>query len=565
MNFIVKIKSFYLDLRIFLKKHPLIITLLVFGFFLLFFLFLYMNLPVVSSADDHFFHFRFAEQIRENGFLNSFQDFQTLPFTKIAQGQHFLYYNFLFYLVLIPLSFITPLFLGIKLFAVVFLALIGTILYLFFRKNQIKYSFLWSLGFFIALGIGTLWRLFLSRPFVFSPLIILLLILALHKKKYLWVFLLSFIYLFWHTATFLVPLGVILIYFISYAFYERKYLWKEILLVLGGVLTSLLVVWLINKGFWIHIQDNLLGVLDNVLGFSGNKEFIQMGNEVYPKNFFDLLEGNRFLIFLFVFSILFFVFSFFKDFRKEDKNAKKDKKVLTLFFFFLATFFWVLIPVISNRFTDFFIFFSWIFVVLVLDEFFTFIVFNLEYNKIFFKRIIFICLIFFLVNTFVQLKTRLSANGNDPENFRVVGEYLVKNLKRYEVVFNVDWGSFPQLYYYAPKLSYVIGLEPKLMYLNNPNLYRLWANIQKGYICDQIECLAEDQRLRQVLKDKNLEKVWYQEQGDKIANIIKNDFKSSYIVSSRNFLLLNNVLDNNKHFEKVVNDQDYLFVYKILP
>jgi len=54
-------------------------------------------------------------------------------------------------------------------------------------------------------------------------------------------------------------------------------------------------------------------------------------------------------------------------------------------------------------------------------------------------------------------------------------------------------------------------------------------------------------------------------EGDEIANTIVVDFMSHYIVSSKDYVYLNNVLDNNKHFQKVVNDSNNgLYVYKII-
>jgi hypothetical protein len=329
-----------------------------------------MFLPVVSSGDDHYFHFRFAERFIQNGFLNSFQDFKTIYFTNVANGDHLLYYNFLFYLVLIPFTLINPLYLGIKLFAAISVSFIGTILYFFIKKMNIKYSFLWAIGFFSVIGLSSFWRLFLSRPFVLSPLIILLLIWAVYEKKYFWVFIFSFIILFWHTATFLLPLAVVILYFLCYFFYQKKYLWKEVFLVFLGTSLSVFVAFLIDQGFFISIRDNLFSVLGSVLDFSKNTIKIQEGMEVYPKNFFDLLNQNIFLCIMFIFTSIFYIFNLLKEI-KQNVNFNdnvKNKKVVTMVFFVLSSLFIVAINFISNRFSDFFIFFGWIFVVFVLSK-----------------------------------------------------------------------------------------------------------------------------------------------------------------------------------------------------
>jgi hypothetical protein len=557
-------KKNYVRFGGFIKSNFVISVLLVFGFFLICFLFIYISLPVVSSGDDHYFHFRFAEQLVQNGFFNSFHHFQTLYFTNITNGEHLMYYNFLFYAVLIPFTFLNPLFLGIKLFAVFSVALIGTILYFLFKKMDIRYSFFWTVGFFSAIGVGSFWRLFLSRPFVLSPIIILLLIFAIHKKRYFWIFFLSFICLFWHTATFLVPLMGAVVYFLVYFFYQKKYLWKELLLVFLGTLFSVFVAFLVDSGFFISIRDNLFSVLSSVLNTKVN---ISEGNEVYPKNFFDLFNQNVFLCVMFLSAVVVYVLAFLEEIKKVSNfdNVSKSRKIITMVFFVLSSVFIVAISNISNRFTDFFIFFGWIFIVFVFSELFSYIEFTKINLKKFFGYAFFVCLIYLFFNNSLQLNDMFASSGSRPETFKEVGSYLSKNLKKGDIVFNVDWGWFPQLYYYAPEQNYVIGLEPKLTYLYNPRLYWLWQNIGKGYVCENEKCPEIEQRDTQEMRDKEEILPWIKEKGNNIADIVISDFKSHYIVSSRDYVQLNNVLNNSKRFEKVLNNKDQYFIYKILP
>ena len=550
----------------FILKNSIISTLLVFGFFLISFLSIYMSIPVLSSGDDHYFHFRFVERLLNNRFFDSFRDFKNIYFTNVTNGGHFLYYNFIFYVVLIPFSLITPLYLGIKLFAVTILSIIGTILYFIFKKLDIRYAFLWAVGFFSAIGLGSFWRLFLSRPFVFSPIIILLLILAIHKKQYFWIFLLSFIPLFWHTATFFVPILVMGVYFLCYGFYYRKYLWRELLLVFLGVLSAVLVVTMIDNGFFISIRDNLFKVLFGIVGFVVDKVNIAEGSEVYVKNFFDLFNNNILLCLMFLFSVVIYVSSLLKEIKVvlNFDNVVKRKKVVTMVFFVLSSVFIVLIPIISGRFADFFIFFGWIFVVLVITELFSQIEFTKLNIKKFFIYAVFVCLIYLFSNSALQLNDELSSNGNHPEAFSEVGGYLSKNLKKGDIVFNLNWSWFPQLYYYAPEQYYVIGLEPKLTYLYDPKLYWLWANLSKGYVCDTENCPKIDQIEQKEMRNKK-NKVWLKEKGENIANAVINDFKSHYIVSTGDYTRLNLVLDSSKRFEKVFTSSNQFFVYKVLP
>jgi hypothetical protein len=554
-----KIKQIYL----FFKKNQVASFLLVFGFFLVSFLLIYMTLPVLSSGDDHYFHFRFAEKMLQNGFFDSFRDFKSIYFTNVAQGQYFIYYNFLFYIVILPFTVVAPLFLAIKLYAVIIAALIGAIIYFFVKKVGIKYPFLWAVGFFAIIGPGSFWRLFLSRPYVFAPVFILLLILAMSRKKYFWIFFLTFLYLFWHTATFLLPIFTGIVYFVVIALYEKKYNWKLLISVVTGTLFAVIVVSLISKGFFDNIYYNVLDLLKNI--FLSNKINISEGGELYPKNFFDFLNQNIFLFMTFLLATVFHVFVFFKE-RKNMfiiDNVLKQKRIITLAFLFLSLIFFIAIPNISNRFADFFVFFAWIFIALVFNEIFTSLEFRKPELKKFLKYAIFICLIYLFSNSLIQLNDSFASSGSRPETLRQVGEYLSKNLNKGDVVFNSDWSWFPQLYYYAPEQNYVIGLEPKMLYEYNSRLYWLWQNINKGYVCEFEECSTKTMEQNISFKNKELFSKWAKSEGTHISEIVTKDFKSHYILTSINYVALNSILENNKNFKKVLNSNNY-FIYQII-
>lgn len=552
-------------INVFLMEQEVTSFFLVFGFFVIYFFILYMKLPVLSSSDDHYFHFRFAEKLLQDGFFDSFRNFKSIYFTNVANGQYFIYYNFLFYALLLPFTLITPLFLSIKLYAIIIISLIGVIIYLFFKKIGIKYAFFWAVGFFAITGLVSFFRMFLSRPYVLAPAFILLLILAVHKKKYFYIFLLSFFYLFWHTATFLLPIFVGVIYFMIDSLYKRKYNWKLILSVVGGTLAAIIVVSLINVGFFNNIHYNVLGLLKSIFTKDGIN--IQEGGELYPKNFFNFLNQNTFLFVMFVLSVVFYIFEFFNEKRKMFflGGELKEKRILTLTLFFLSLIFLFAIVNISNRFADFFVLFAWVFIALIFSDIFSCVEFNKLISKKALGCAILVCLTYLLINNSLQINDLFASSGSRPETFLKVGNYLSNNLKKDDIVFNVSWNWFPQLYYYAPDQNYVIGLEPKLVYLYDSRLYWLWQNIGNGYVCENEVCKDKEMQRNKYLKKQNLAIEWEEKEGNKIAETIINKFKSHYIVSSKNYPYLNIILSNNKNFEKVVNDTNNgLFVYKIL-
>jgi hypothetical protein len=525
-----------------------------------------MTLPVLSSGDDHYFHFKFASGLLEHGFWDSFRHFKTIYFSNIAQGAHFLYYNFLFYAVLIPFTYVAPLYLGIKLYAILILSLIGTIFYILFRKLHVQYPFLWSAAFFVVLGVGSFLRLFLSRPFVFSPVILLLFTVALYKRKYLWIILLACIPLFWHTATFFIPVLIAVVYGFCHLFYYKKFPWKEVLYTVLGTVLAIGITLCIDHGFFISIKENLFDVLGGVLHTKVGAPNISVGNEVYPKNFFDFINQNILLAGMFIIATVFYVRVFWQDIKKRHSFIAplKDKKMLHMVLFVVSCVFITAIPLISNRFTDLFIFFGWLFIALIFTEIF----FHISYKELVVKKYILsaltVFLLYFFVNNFLQLYDSFATYGSRPVQFSSIGIYLDQNLEPGEVVFDADWSWFPQLYYYAPRQNYVIALEPMLMYKYNPRLYWLWQNMGGGIVCDKARCPDLEKNFDTQLSNKKTADAFIVSSSNALADTFTQDFKTRYVVSSRNLGRLNYILDKSKHFKKVISTDDTYFLYKVV-
>src|SRR5690242_19291469 len=102
-------KKLYKACLSFVVSYPFLSTFLAFSLFFAVFFGVYFSVDTLASSDDHFFHFRFAQEMLSNGFFSSFQDFKSIYFSRAAQGNdYFIYYNFIFYLLVIPFTFIKP-------------------------------------------------------------------------------------------------------------------------------------------------------------------------------------------------------------------------------------------------------------------------------------------------------------------------------------------------------------------------------------------------------------------------------------------------------------------------
>ncbi|MBA3286293.1 MAG: glycosyltransferase, partial [Nitrosopumilus sp.] len=536
-NMIGFVKNTIEKVKNFLELKPYIKTLLTFSFFLSIFTWMYFSVAPLSSGDDHFFHIRFAELMREKGFFASFWNFKSLYFSYMTENKYFVYYNFLFYLALIPFTFIKPLFLAIKLYAVIAAALAFTGIYEFVRRLKITNAFLWTIAAFSLLGSFSLWRMFLSRAYVLAPLFLLALLYCLYKKKYVWVFCISFLYLFWHSLTFFFPLGVAIIYYGFEQFYGEKGDKKNVLYTFLGVIFAIIFVYFISPGFLIYVKDVVFGIYWETI--IGKKVSIGEGAELYPSPIFDYISGNiiTFMVLLITLCVEIYRYGAYRAGKISQEVVEYTAAIRsTLFFMTIGLF--VGIILVSTRFSDYFIFFASVYLILALNS----IIHEISFKDLSLKKPLFvgICLsiVYLFTNNIIAIQNSIAYYGAPPEQFERVGTWLKENTKKGDIVFNPTWNWFPQLYYYSPNNNYIAGLEPRFMYVTNPQLYWLWQNISyKGYICDLERCPQLE--VIQSIELQHNPMQWHQTQGDEIAATILNIFHSRYIISSPEFTYLN--------------------------
>jgi hypothetical protein len=64
-----------------------------------------------------------------------------------------------------------------------------------------------------------------------------------------------------------------------------------------------------------------------------------------------------------------------------------------------------------------------------------------------------------------------------PNYYRGGVDWMNKNLKKGELIFNTDWDDFPKLFFYGPDFAYVSGLDPTYLLDKNQKLSELHAKL----------------------------------------------------------------------------------------
>jgi hypothetical protein len=558
-------------IRDYVQARPYLQYLLVFSFFVLVFQWMYISVAPLISGDDHYFHFRFAQLMTERGFFPMFNNFKNVYFSPMASGRYYATYNFLFYVVIIPLTYIQPLYLAIKLYAVIAGALAFTLFYMCCKWYEVKRPFFWTVAIIALMGMTSLWHLFLSRPYVLAPMLLLVMLFALKNKQYWLIFSISFIYFFWHNATFWFPLLIAVVYFVFEKFYGLKTNIKNVIVCFCGIVVAIIMVSIFGHGFITYQLDGIFSIFLSSLHHS--TFFIPEGGELFPINFFVYITSNTLIFSIFAIAICFEIaeYAYFRRnvlYHVDNVDTNVVSKLpLKMTTFFISILFFFGTIAISGRFNDYFIFFVSFYVVLAISSLLDNVSLSTQrmYRSVMVGMMIVVISLF--TNSILQIQNTIANNGSPAEVFAGVGDWLKNNTQKGDIIFNPNWSWFPQLYYYSPDSYYIAGMEPRVFYNTNQKLYWEWLNIgYRGYSCDHEFCPELEGKRESMLKASSTASMWYKAAGDDISKTLLNDFKSSYVIGSQYEMpRMNEVMDNNSHFKKVYGEGKAYFIYKVLP
>lgn len=499
-----------------------LIIVIAFSYFLLFQIY-------PSFADpDSFYHVKVSELILEDGVI---KDFPWLQFTVLKDNyidQHFLYHVFL-----IPfISLLGPV-AGAKLANVMLTTAFTLIFYWFLRKNKIAYSFLFTI--LLLATTPLIFRLNLVKAPSLSLLILLLGLYCIFKKKYLGLFILSFIYV-WAYGGFILMLLLVVFYSLVslvYNWLKKKSVSralddgvKLIFSCSGGMLLGLVVNPYFPENLYFYWHQLIkIGIINyqNVIG---------VGNEWYPYGFIELLSGTA-LLSITLLVVIYFVIT----------NLKKlSKESVVLFFIFL---FFLIFTLKSRRYVEYYVPFAWLFCAFVLNyyllQFRSREIFN-KFIKFYFRRKILttVLLVYFLATIPALIIRDVRDTKNDFKNgisvnrFKGASTWLLDNSKDGDIVFHSSWDEFPILFYHNTKNYYIVGLDPTFMYEYDRQLHKKMVDITVG------------------------------RQGDNLYHDIKEVFNSSFIFVEKNHTGMNNNVKKVEKFREVYSD-DEATIYKVLP
>src|SRR5690606_26047769 len=115
-----------------------------------------------------------------------------------------------------------------------------------------------------------------------------------------------------------------------------------------------------------------------------------------------------------------------------------------------------------------------------------------------------ICIVFLIIFSiqFVQIYKMAAIMTNPYERFKEAGRWLKENTIKNEIVYNVSWSDFPQLFYWNNHNTYVCGLDPNFILRYDEKLAQTYFNIASGIEIDIKRAFSSDFPVRFILVSK---------------------------------------------------------------
>lgn len=425
--------------------------------------------------NDGFYHIKMAYIMRTEGLKPAFP---WLPLTILNEAE-FYDHHFLFHVALIPFTF-GDLRLGAKWAAVLFSSLAFLAIWFLLHRQKIPFAWLWTLG-LLGISDAFLYRMSVTRAQSLSLAVLALALTWMLERKYKRLGALAFVYV-WMYDAFPLMFALAVLHFMAAALIERRLETRPLVSAAAGIVLGLVI----NPYFPANVVFSYRHMMPKLLDATS----VRVGNEWYPYDTNQLLENSLPALAAFAGGVLALGLAG----RKMDTRTALALLASLLFGFMLFK---------ARRFVEYFPPFALIFAAFawapILE--FRFSVTPAEVGSSnpssafgFFRHswaAVILSSIIGLSITLTIPRAREAVDRSKPYDlYAGASAWLERNTPARARVFQTDWDDFPRLFYYNTHNTYLVGLDPTYMQLDDPALYDLWVAITKGNVANPSRLIA---------------------------------------------------------------------------
>lgn len=515
--------------------------------------------PLFADTNDSFYHARMGEMITQG----IQQTFPWLFFTSLHDK--FVDHHLLFHMILAPfvmlgnlmssmgLTSLGGMFFGPKLLISLAITGLFVVAYRMLRQEGIRFQWIWLL-FLLCLPYDFFFRMQMIRVQSLSLLLLLTGLVMLWNKRFVWLGILSFAYVWLYGGFFFLPIFV-LIYVVAQYLVDKELDLRPLYWTVGGVVLG----FVLNPYFPKNFQFLYSQIFETGLGYQ-----INVGGEWRPYDTWYIFQMGM-VVFLLQFGAI--VWSLIKGLKQ---NARSISLLVISLFFLILMFkskrfveYWPFFAVLSSAFMlKDYVTTMYVNRVRVFNVFITllavYLVLAVYAGKLAIPSITWLshsvpsALMGFVVVFLVFLAilgaaySYMTLSQQKPPVLKMVHELLIGALlvilpmyalyntdmvrrdiapqtayvqgaenimqcvlqqgqaQKGDIVFTDDWDIFPLFFFYNNVTNYIVGLDPVFMDSWNHELYEEFANITMGKDTqDLYKKITQDFQARFVVMDRD--------------------------------------------------------------
>jgi hypothetical protein len=401
--------------------------------------------------------------------------FHTFPWTPFSYlSDHYADYEFIFHLMFAALpniSFTT----SSRIVGTFADASILLAIYFILNKEKVKYAGIWAV-LPLVVSSGFFFRFVLVRPHLLAITMSLLLLWAMSRNKFIIIAVISFLFPWTYIAFWQLPLIILFATESARLLSGERICWKALAILITGI-----ILGIISHPYSINLVKLNWIVINKVLiqNSWGSVQGIDLGGEFIPPTAIYWKEQLLLGIGL-VFISLYW--------------SWHNRKVHCIYLAFtIATCIFLILTAKSVRFMEYFIPFA--VAAFAINS-------TLIKWKYVFHVVLAVSLCYMLFFNIENMKF-VSKRDNDMPPY--VAEFLKKNIPEGAQVFTPTWKSTGTFMLALPERRFMVGLDPTLFQLKDPELYKLWYEISHKPPPETPEIICRNFNSRYVLTYNNVE------------------------------------------------------------
>ncbi|MCA0457973.1 MAG: hypothetical protein LCI00_28665 [Chloroflexi bacterium] len=455
-------------------------------------------------SNDDYYHARIAAQIMAQGRLRV--DFPWLPLT-ILNDNAFVDHHLLYHLYLAP--WMTwggvP---GAKVAQALVVGGLLVAVWVLLRSLGVRLAAVWTLG-LLAVSAPFLYRMLMVRTQAAAVLLVVVSLYLLFQKRCRWLIVLGFAFTWLYNGFVLLPL-VVFLYGAAVFMTERRLVWKPLAFVLLGTALGLVI----NPYFPQNISF-IVNHLGEKVDLEGS---IRVGNEWYPYTTRALLENSLGALLVMGAGLL------APGLRQRGRDAAETTLLLVAFITLYMLF-------ESRRFVEYFPAFALLFGAAAIGregiDWQAYIPARLRKPALLRLYPLVLLLPVLVLGARTVTSAREDVLGAADVGYMAgAAAWLQANTPAGSLVFQTDWDDFTYLYFHNTHNTYLVGLDPTYLQVEDPNLWNIWVPITQGMVERPSVLIRERFGAAYVVSDKQHEAFMTSANGDPDMMLVYEDADS---------------------------------------